>query len=76
MTMREVFSHVYDISFEVLSDCDEASDVTANHLRGAVIDHVQGLSDSEIFEAVGWRDTFEVDMSEVIEAKKRGLINE
>jgi len=53
------FSHAYDITFEVISDRDDAEDVTAPMLRAALFERVNRLTDDELMEAASWFDSFE-----------------
>lgn len=51
------FSHAYDFAFELVSDREDAEDVTAVMLREALLQRATSISDEEILEACGLFDT-------------------
>jgi len=53
------FNHAYDFAFEVISDRDDAEDVTAPMLRAALLERVNRLTDEELLEAASWFDSHE-----------------
>ena len=53
------FNHAYDFAFEVISDRDDAEDVTAPMLRAALLERVNRLTDDELLEAASWFDSYE-----------------
>lgn len=53
------FNHAYDLAFEVISDRDDAEDVTAPMLRAALLERVNRLTDEELLEAASWFDSYE-----------------
>lgn len=65
------FNHAFDIAFEVVSNCEDASDVTPEKLRDALLQRISDLDASyfpskgqgwEWYEAVGDPfDTFNMD---------------
>lgn len=55
------FNHAYDFAFEVISDQEDAEDVTAAMLRAALLERVNRLTDSELMEAAGCFDSFAVE---------------
>ena len=58
--MKE-FNHMYDIAFTVISYERDGDDVTPAQVRLAIIERIASLTDHELFEAVGWCDTYEVE---------------
>jgi hypothetical protein len=52
------FNHAYDFAFEVVSDRDDAEDVTAPMLRAALLERVNRLTDEELLEAASWFDSY------------------
>lgn len=68
---KKSYNHMFTIAFEVVSETDDASDVTANHLRAGLLNRINSLDstlgvfnriDGEWIEAVGAPcDTYEVD---------------
>jgi len=55
------FSHAYDFAFELTSNCEEATDVTPDMIRTALIKRATEIDDNEIMEACGWFDSFEIE---------------
>lgn len=55
-----MFNHAFDFAFEVISDDEEAEDVTPAMLREALLKRVNTLSDRELVEACGRYDTMEM----------------
>lgn len=55
-----MFSHAFDFAFELVSKRKDASDVTAEMLRAALIRRASTLSRDELREACGCFDTEEV----------------
>lgn len=55
------YNHVYDIAFEVISDNEQADDVTPEMLLSALRKRIEQIeSNGEVFEACGCpSDTFE-----------------
>ena len=53
------FNHAYDFAFEVISDRDDAEDVTAPMLRAALLERVNRLTDEEMLAAASWFDSYE-----------------
>ena len=53
------FNHAYDFAFEVISDRDDAEDVTAPMLRAALLERVNRLTDEELLLEAGRFDTYE-----------------
>lgn len=52
------FNHAYDFAFEVVSDRDDAEDVTAPMLRAALLKRINRLTDEELLEAASWFDSY------------------
>jgi hypothetical protein len=55
-----MLSHAFDFAFELVSERQDASDVTAEMLRAALIRRAGTLSRNELLEACGCFDTAEV----------------
>jgi len=55
------FSHAYDFAFELTSYCEEATDVTPDMIRTALIKRATEIDDNEIMEACGCFDTHEIE---------------
>ena len=53
------FNHAYDFAFEVISDRDDAEDVTAHMLRAALLERINRLTDEEMLAAASWFDSCE-----------------
>lgn len=53
------FNHAYDFAFEVISDRDDAEDVTAPMLRAALLERISRLTDEEMLAAASWFDSYE-----------------
>jgi hypothetical protein len=53
------FNHAYDFAFEVISDRDDAEDVTAHMLRAALLERINRLTDDELLAAASWFDSCE-----------------
>ena len=54
----KTFNHAYDFAFEVVSNKEDASDVTATMLRDACIKRIKAICDEEILEACNCFDTY------------------
>ena len=52
-----MFTHAFDFAFEVASRCEDASDVTPEMLRTALIRRLSRLLADELVEACGLFDT-------------------
>jgi len=52
------FNHAYDFAFEVVSDRDDAEDVTAPMLRAALLERINRLTDEELLEAASRFDSY------------------
>lgn len=55
------YNHAYDFSFEVVSNRDDAEDVTPAMIREALLARVGKLTDEQLFFACGCFDTVEVE---------------
>lgn len=55
-----MFSHAFDFAFELVSQEQDAADVTPETLRAALIRRASTLSEQELLEACGPIDTVEV----------------
>jgi hypothetical protein len=55
------FNHAYDFAFEVISENEEADDVTPAQIRTALIARATSLSDKEILQACGRYDVFQME---------------
>ena len=53
------FNHAYDFAFEVISNRDDAEDVTAPMLRAALLERINRLTDEEMLAAASWFDSYE-----------------
>ena len=53
------FNHAYDFAFEVISNRDDAEDVTATMLRAALLERINRLTDDELLAAASWFDSCE-----------------
>tara|TARA_Y100001936_G_C15931517_1_gene589606 strand:- start:101 stop:274 length:174 start_codon:yes stop_codon:yes gene_type:complete len=53
------YNHAFDIGFEIISNCEQATDVTPAMLRGALLERVNKLSDTELKQACNCFDTHE-----------------
>jgi hypothetical protein len=51
------FNHAYDFAFEVISNDEDASDVTPHMIREALIKRATNIPDQEITEACNNYDT-------------------
>jgi len=58
---EKTFNHAYDFAFEVVSNKEDASDVTGAMLRYECIKRINDLCDDELLEACGIYDTTETD---------------
>jgi hypothetical protein len=57
-----MFNHAFTIGFEVISEKEDASDVTAAMIRAAITKRIDDLGDLELLEAADHPfDTFETD---------------
>lgn len=54
------FNHMYDIAFSLESEKEDASDVTLDMLREAILERIILLTDAEAVEAFGLCDTQEL----------------
>lgn len=54
------FNHMYDITFSLVSEKEDASDVTPSMLREAILERIILLTDAEALEAFGLCDTYEL----------------
>ena len=59
--MKKKFNHAYDFAFEVVSQKEDASDVTATMLRFECAKRINSLRDDELLEACGVFNTMETD---------------
>jgi hypothetical protein len=53
------FNHAYDFAFEVISERDDAEDVTPAMIRAALLERVNRLTDEELINAASWYDSYE-----------------
>ena len=53
------YNHAYDIAFEVISDRDDAEDVTPAMIRTALLERINRLTDAELIDAASWYDSCE-----------------
>jgi hypothetical protein len=53
------FNHAYDFAFEVISERDDAEDVTPAMIRAALLERVNRLTDEELINATSWYDSYE-----------------
>ena len=53
------FNHAYDFAFEVISNRDDAEDVTAPMLLAALLERINRLTDEEMLAAASWFDSYE-----------------
>jgi len=53
------FNHAYDFAFEVISERDDAEDVTPAMIRAALLERVNRLTDEELISAASWYDSYE-----------------
>jgi hypothetical protein len=53
------FNHAYDFAFEVISERDDAEDVTPAMIRAALLERVNRLTDEELISAASWFDSYE-----------------
>jgi hypothetical protein len=61
MDEEKTFNHAYDFAFEVVSNKEDASDVTATMLREACINRINEICDEELLETCGIYDTKETN---------------
>ena len=59
MKTETAYDHVFDIDFTVISYEKDRYDVTPAQVRLAIIERIALLTDHELFQAVGWRDTYD-----------------
>ena len=59
--MRSNYSHAYDFAFEVVSQRQDAADVTAKMLVAGLKRRIKSLDTAEFLEACGKFDTMEVE---------------
>lgn len=59
MKAETAYNHVFDIDFTVISYEKDRYDITPAQVRLAIIERIASLTDPELFEAVGWRDTYD-----------------
>ena len=55
------YSHTYEISFDVLSDDDAASDITPQEVRAAILHRLFTLTDNDIISVISKFDTVDLD---------------
>jgi hypothetical protein len=55
------FSHAYDFALEVESQREDASDVTGEMLKAALLKRIASMPAAEFLEACGKFDTAEID---------------
>jgi hypothetical protein len=55
------YNHAYDFAFEVISEDEQAEDVTAAMIREALLKRATNLSDKEIMEACNCWDTNRIE---------------
>jgi len=48
-----IYDHAFDIAFSLRSQAADGSDVTATHLRSALLERLALLTDDELLEATG-----------------------
>jgi hypothetical protein len=48
-----VYDHAFDIAFSLRSNAANGSDVTAAHIRSAILERLASLTDNELLEATG-----------------------
>jgi hypothetical protein len=53
------YNHAYDIAFEVISERDDAEDVTPAMIRTALLERINRLTDAELIDAASWYDSCE-----------------
>jgi hypothetical protein len=56
------FNHAYDIGFEIVSDTEQATDVTGEMLRVALIARIESMDNKELLQTCNCFDTHEVDV--------------
>ena len=54
------YNHAYDFWFEVISDREDAADVTPEMIRKACIERIKRIDDQEVLEACNCSDTMEL----------------
>lgn len=54
-----MFNHMYDIAFSVRSEQEDASDVTPQMLKAALLMRIHAMRDDEWIEAAGLCDTYD-----------------
>jgi hypothetical protein len=52
-------NHAYDIAFEIISERDDAEDVTPAMIRAALLERVNRLTDAELIDAASCYDSYE-----------------
>ena len=56
------FNHAFDIAFSLISETEDAEDVTGAMLRAALLKRLEEMPDNELVEACGYPfDTYEED---------------
>lgn len=50
---QAIYDHAFDIAFSLRSQAADGSDVTAAHIRAAMIERLTSLTDDELLEATG-----------------------
>lgn len=53
------FNHAYDFAFEILSDCEQATDVTPAMLREGLLSKINNASDKQLLAMCNCFDTHE-----------------
>jgi hypothetical protein len=55
------FNHLYDISFSVISEDEDGVDITGAMVRESILRRLEGITDDEIMESIGYCDTYEIE---------------
>jgi hypothetical protein len=64
MKTETAYNHMYDIAFTIISYQEDGRDITPAQVRLAVVERIASLTDHEIFEAIGWCDTYALEESD------------
>jgi len=48
------YNHAYDFAVEVISERDDAEDVTPAMIRTALLERISRLTDAELIDAANW----------------------
>tara|TARA_A200000159_G_scaffold148811_2_gene156838 strand:+ start:4606 stop:4782 length:177 start_codon:yes stop_codon:yes gene_type:complete len=51
------YNHAFDFGFEIVSECEQATDVTPAMLREALLSKIKSLSDKELKHSCNCFDT-------------------